>query len=84
MRVDLDGAEFELFAHDTADRLLAMDEALDKFTQKFPVQAELVKLRYFVGMTNEEVSEVLNISVSTTKNYWNFSRAWLFKEIEKK
>jgi hypothetical protein len=64
------------------DQLLALNEALEKFALKYPSQAELVKLRYFVGMTNEEVSQLLEISLSTVKNYWNFSRAWLFKEIE--
>jgi DNA-directed RNA polymerase specialized sigma24 family protein len=45
------------------------------------VQAELVKLRYFAGLTNEETAGILGISVSTAKNYWTFARAWLFKEI---
>ncbi len=62
--------------------LLAVDEALDKLARDFPVQAELVKLRYFVGMTNDEAAKVLDISVSTAKNYWNFARAWLLNEIE--
>jgi RNA polymerase sigma factor (TIGR02999 family) len=64
------------------DQLLAVNEALDKFAMEHPVQAELVKLRYFAGLTNEEVSEVMGISVSTAKNYWTFSRAWLLNEIE--
>ena len=51
-------------------------EAIDK------LKADLVKLRYFAGLTNEEVAEVLGISLSTTKNYWAFSRAWLLNEIE--
>jgi RNA polymerase sigma factor (sigma-70 family) len=55
---------------------------LDKLALKHPVQADLVKLRYFAGMTNEEVSEILGISVSTAKSYWAFSRAWLLTEIE--
>ena len=59
-----------------------MNEALDKFSLEHPVQAELVKLRYFAGLTNGEVSEVMGISVSTAKNYWTFSRAWLLNEIE--
>jgi RNA polymerase sigma factor (TIGR02999 family) len=79
-RVDLDG--FDLAAPGADDQLLAVNEALDKLALEHPVQAELVKLRYFAGMTNEEVSEVLGISVSTAKNYWNFSRAWLLNEIE--
>jgi len=64
------------------DKLLAVNEALDKFATEFPMQADLVKPRYFAGLTIEEVSEVLGISVSTAKNYWAFSRAWLLKEIE--
>ena len=59
-----------------------MNEALDKLALEHPVQADLVKLRYFAGLTNEEVSEVLGISLSTVKNYWAFSRAWLLNEIE--
>lgn len=78
-RVDLD--EFELAAPCPDDQLLAVHETFDKFVLKHPIHAEVVRLRYFIGMTNEEVSELLGISVSTVKNYWNFSRAWLFNEI---
>ncbi len=81
-RVDLDGFDLAAAAPANEDQLLAVDEALDKLAVEHPVQAELVKLRYFAGMTNEEVSKVLGISVSTAKNYWNFSRAWLLNEIE--
>lgn len=70
-------------ADDAADdRLLALDEALQKFVREHPVQADLVKLRYFAGMTNEEVADALGISVSTAKNYWTFSRTWLLNELE--
>jgi RNA polymerase sigma factor (TIGR02999 family) len=79
-RVDFVGLDLAAPAAD--DQLLAVNEALDKFALEHPVQAELVKLRYFAGLTNEEVSKVLGISVSTAKNYWNFSRAWLLNEIE--
>jgi RNA polymerase sigma factor (TIGR02999 family) len=79
-RVDLDG--FDLAAPALDNQLLALNEALNKFALEHPVQAELVKLRYFAGLTNEEVSEVLGVSVSTAKNYWTFSRAWLLNEIE--
>src|SRR5258706_4511769 len=81
-RVDFEG--FDLPAPAADDQLLAMNEALDKFALEHPVQAELVKLRYFAGLTNEEVSQVLGISLSTAKNYWTFSRAWLLNEIESK
>jgi len=79
-RVDFE--EFDLAAPSADDQLLAVNEALDELALEHPVQAELVKLRYFAGLTNEEVSEVLGISVSTAKNYWTFSRAWLLNEIE--
>jgi RNA polymerase sigma factor (TIGR02999 family) len=81
-RVDFEG--FDLAAPVADDQLLAVNEALDKLALEHPVQAELVKLRYFAGLTNEEVSQVLGISLSTAKNYWTFSRAWLLNEIEGK
>lgn len=79
-RVDFAG--FDLAAPLVDDQLLAVNEALEKFALEHPIQAELVKLRYFAGLTNEEVSEVMGISVSTAKNYWAFSRAWLLNEIQ--
>ncbi len=82
VRVEID--EFELAAPSPDDELLAVHEVLDAFSLQYPVQAELVKLRYFAGMSNEEVSQILGISLSTVNNYWNFSRAWLFKEIRGK
>src|SRR6266404_875798 len=82
VRVEID--EFELAAPSPDEELLAVHEVLDAFSVQYPVQAELVKLRYFAGMTNEEASQVLGISLSTLNNYWNFSRAWLFKQIRGK
>lgn len=79
----IDWEDFDFATPDVDDQLLAVNEALGKFEVEHPVQAELVKLRYFAGLTNEEVSEVMGISVSTAKNYWTFSRAWLLNEIEK-
>ena len=73
--------EFELAAPGADDELLAVHEVIDAFSAQYPVQAELVKLRYFVGMTNEEAAQVLGISLSTLNNYWNFSRAWLLQQI---
>jgi len=80
--VDWEG--FELAAESADDQLLAVDEALEKLAREYPLQADLVKLRYFAGMNNEEVAEALGISVSTAKNYWTFSRTWLLHEIEGK
>lgn len=81
-RVDFDNVV--LAAPSTDEQLLAVNEALDKFALQHPLQAEVVKLRYFAGMTNEEVAQLLGISISTAKNYWNFSRGWLFNEIQSK
>jgi RNA polymerase sigma factor (TIGR02999 family) len=78
-RVPLD--EVDLATPDPDEQLLAMNEALEIFARRYPDQAEIVRLRYFAGMTNEEVAQLRGISVSTVKNYWNFSRAWLIKEI---
>ena len=63
------------------DELLAIDEALVKFASLDPQKAELVKLRYFVGMTIEEAADVLLISRTTAKRHWAFARAWLAEEI---
>jgi RNA polymerase sigma factor (TIGR02999 family) len=79
-RVDLDGQD--VAAPGAGQELLAVNEVMDKFAQEFPVQAQVVKLRYFVGMTNEETAQILDISVSTTKNYWTFARTWILHEIK--
>jgi RNA polymerase sigma factor (TIGR02999 family) len=78
-RVDLEG--LELVAPCDDDELLAMNEALDKLCAIHAVQAEVVKLRYFVGMTNVEAAQALGLSERTVKNYWAHARAWLFREI---
>jgi DNA-directed RNA polymerase specialized sigma24 family protein len=59
-----------------------VNEALDKLAAQNQGEAELVKLRYFVGLTLEEAAEVLGISARTADNYWSHARAWLFREIK--
>lgn len=59
------------------ERLLAVDEALEQFAAVDPRKAELVKLRYFTGMTFEEAASVLRIAVPTAKEWWAYARAWL-------
>jgi len=78
-RVDIQEVDLATPADD--DQLLAVSEALDKLATEHKTEAELVKLRYFVGMTNEEAAEVLGISPRTAKYYWTHARAWLFREI---
>jgi RNA polymerase sigma factor (TIGR02999 family) len=65
------------------DMVLAVDDALEKFARVNPRKAELVKLRYFVGLSFEEASRVLDIAVPTAKEWWAFSRAWLAVEMRK-
>jgi RNA polymerase sigma factor (TIGR02999 family) len=67
-----------------ADELLALDEALDRFAAKDPVKAELVKLRYFAGLSEEEVAATLGISRATASRYWTFARAWLINALSEK
>jgi RNA polymerase sigma factor (TIGR02999 family) len=74
--------EKELAAPETDEQLLAVNEVLDLFATQHPLQAEVVKLRYFVGMTNEETAKALDISVATVKNYWTFARTWISLEIK--
>jgi len=79
-RVELDGIEIPASARE--DQLIAVDDALAKLEREDPQKAEVVKLRYFVGMTNEETAETLGLSVATVERYWSFAKAWLFKEIQ--
>jgi RNA polymerase sigma factor (TIGR02999 family) len=75
-RVSLDEVEIPIEAADD-ERLLAVDEALEQFAARDPRKAELVKLRYFIGMSFEEAASVLGIAVPTAKKWWAYSRAWL-------
>src|SRR2546427_5171125 len=79
----LDIAEVEVAALAKDEELLAVSDALEKLAARDKQKAELVKLRYFIGLTTEEAAEVLGISVPTADRWWSFSRAWLFEEIER-
>jgi len=78
-RVDSD--QVELPAPGPDEELLAVNEALQKLEQADPAKAQLVKLRYFVGLSIQEAADALNISEATAKRRWAFARAWLFEEI---
>lgn len=79
-RLDID--EVDIAAAGNDDELLAVNESLDKLAALDKQKAELVKLRYFVGMTIEEAAEVLGISEPTAKRWWAYARAWLYAEIQ--
>lgn len=77
-RIELD----ESFAvADPRTDLLALDDALTQFAAQEPAKAELVKLRYFAGLSLEEAAAILSISPATAKRYWTVARAWLFAAI---
>ena len=77
----LDVDDLEIAAPLADDQLIALNDALDRFAQLEPQQAELVKLRYFVGFKIEEAAEILGISKATATRWWAYARAWLFREI---
>lgn len=75
----LDADELPIAAPEPAEDLVALDEALDRFAAVEPAKAELVKLRYFAGLTIGQAADVLGISPATAKRHWTYSRAWLFQ-----
>jgi DNA-directed RNA polymerase specialized sigma24 family protein len=79
--VELDEVGLTVFGE--CDDLLALDEALEKLAQKDKVKADLVKLRFFAGLTNEQAAKVLCISHNTADRYWAYARSWLHLEITK-
>jgi RNA polymerase sigma factor (TIGR02999 family) len=80
-RVDLEDAS--IIIEGPSEDIVALDEALTKLALEDPVKADLVKLRYFAGLTIEQAAKMLNISRATADRYWSYSRAWLFDEINK-
>jgi RNA polymerase sigma factor (TIGR02999 family) len=78
-RVELEG--LELAADTPPDTLLVVHEALERLAAEDAPKAELVKLRFFIGLTNAEAAKVLGLSEPTVKRYWNYTRAWLLREI---
>jgi len=79
LRVELDEADIAASGDD--DLLLGINDALDKLAATHPLESEVVKLRYFIGMTNEQAAEALGISERTARNYWTHARAWLYQAI---
>ena len=79
-RIDADVGDLEV-GFDVDERLLALDEALERFARIHPEKAELVKLRYFAGLTIEQAANSLEISPATADRYWRYARAWLNREM---
>ena len=80
-RVNLEDVEAAILTD--GETLLLVNEALEKLEQEDREVAQLVKLRFFAGMTNEEAGQALGVSARTAKRYWTFARAWLFRELRR-
>jgi RNA polymerase sigma factor (TIGR02999 family) len=78
-RVDLD--HVELTMDEPPDELIAMDEALTMLAEAHPEKAQLVKLRYFGGLTQEEAAQAIGVSTSTADRHWAYARAWLYRQM---
>jgi RNA polymerase sigma factor (TIGR02999 family) len=83
-QVRLDIQQIDLVSPGDEDQLLAVNEALDKLAAQDQVEAELVKLRYFVGLSTEQAANLMEISPRTARNYWAHARTWLYHEITKR
>jgi len=80
-RMDVDEVEMAAPADD--ERLIQINTALEELALLAPDKAEVVKLRFFVGLDEKEIAELLNLSPRTVERYWSYSKAWLFERIPK-
>lgn len=78
-RISLEVAESMVPA--PSEDLVALDEALDRLAAQDPIKAEVVKLRFFAGLTMPEISHALNLSLATVERHWTFARTWLYAEL---
>ena len=78
-RVDLEAVSS--LAGEPGEELVALDEALDKLAAEDPAKAELVKLRYFAGLTMPVIAEVMKVSLATAERHWTYARTWLYAEL---
>lgn len=70
-----------LAGESSADQILAVHEALTRLEEQFPDKAEVVKLRYFAGLTNAEAAAAMGVAPATAQRYWQFARTWLFQQL---
>ena len=83
-RVELGESAVVTGPEHVTDDLVAVDEALEKFAQKDKLKADLVKLRYFAGLTIPQAAEALGISHATAERHWVYARCWLRVEIQRR
>ncbi len=80
LRIELEAADF--LASEPSEDLEALDLALTKLAAEDPLKAELVKLRFFAGLTMPEIARVLKISLATAERHWTYARTWLYAELK--
>ena len=78
-RVNLE--DVDLAIKGPSEDIVALDEALSKLAASDKIKADLIKLRYFAGLTIEQAAETLDLSLSTAKRHWRYAKAWLYKQI---
>ncbi|MCA9140457.1 MAG: RNA polymerase subunit sigma [Planctomycetales bacterium] len=81
-RIPLETAETLLGS--SCQDLLAIDDALTRLADRDPFKAQIVKLRFFAGLTMPEVAQTMNVSLATAERYWTFARTWLYAELVEK
>jgi len=79
----IDLADAELVIQAPSDDLVALDEAIAKLADEDKAKADLVKLRYFAGLTLAQAADILGLSQTTAKRHWTYSQAWLYRQIKK-
>jgi RNA polymerase sigma factor (TIGR02999 family) len=75
--------ETDCIVNNLSEEIISLDEAIEKLSKNDKLKAELVKLRFFAGLSMEQVAEMLDISITTAERYWAYSRSWLHLEITK-
>ena len=80
-RVDLESVTVAM--QDPDETVLAVHEALDRLAAEDPLDAQIVKLRYFVGMSHQEIATELDLSEPTVRRHWAYARSWLYAELKK-
>ncbi|MBZ5596171.1 MAG: sigma-70 family RNA polymerase sigma factor [Acidobacteriia bacterium] len=73
-----------VYAEEKSSQLIAIDEALNRLAENDPRQSRVVELRFFGGRSEEEIAEILEISVRTVKRDWRLAKAWLYVQLSKK
>jgi RNA polymerase sigma-70 factor, ECF subfamily len=78
-KVDLENACLAM--NDRSDEILALDQALDRLAALDPRQSRIVELRFFAGLSEDEIASVMGVSIRTVKREWSFAKAWLKREL---